>query len=92
MTPNFHDRLPRPLTHNRTDISHISNLPNTLSWFSQIPNILPCLRLEQPNLSVIATRHEKALVELESSHGRVVGGYALEDRVGFERKRYYTAV
>lgn len=82
--PNLHDGLPRPLTHNRTNISDISNLPNTLGRFSQIPNILTRLRFKQSDPPVIPTSDEEVLVELESGHGRIVGGDALEDGVGFE--------
>lgn len=84
MTPNLYDSFPRLLTHNRTSVSDISDLPNALGWLSQIPNILPRLGLEQPDPAVVPTSYEEVLVELERGHGRVVGGYPLEDGVGFE--------
>jgi len=34
ITPNLHDSLPRSLTHNRTRILPIYNLPNALARFS----------------------------------------------------------
>ena len=92
VAPNLHNRLPRPLTHNRTNIPHIPNLPNALGRFGQIPNILPRLRLKQPDSSVVSARHEEVLVELESGHGRIVSGDALEDGVGFEGECYDTSI
>ena len=64
VTPNLHNGLPRPLTHNCTNIPDISDLPNTLRRFSQISNILSRLRLEQPDPPVVPTSHEEVLVEL----------------------------
>ena len=46
VTPNFHHRLPRPLTHDRTNVSHIPNLPNAFGRLGQIPNVFPRLRLK----------------------------------------------
>jgi len=92
MTPDLHNHLPRPLTHNRTNVPHIPNLPNALGRLSQIPNILsrPCLK--QPHPPVVPARHEEVLVELESGHGRIVSGDALENGVGFERECYNATV
>ena len=92
MTQNLHDRLPRPLTHNRTNVPRIPNLPNTLGRLRQISNVSPRLRLKQPDPPVVPARHEEVLVELEGGYRRVVGGYALEDRVGFEGECYDAAV
>jgi len=92
MTPNLHNRLPRPLAHNRTNVSHIPNLPDALCRLSQIPNVLPRLRLKQPNPPVVPARHEEVFVELEGGDGRIVSGDTLEDRVGFEGERYNAAV
>ena len=92
MAQNLHNRLPRPLTHNRTNVPRIPNLPNTLRRFRQISNISPRLRLKQPDPPVVPACHEEVLVELEGSHRRIVGGDALEDRVGFEGECYDTTV
>ena len=92
MTPNLHNHLPRPLTHNRTNVPHIPNLPNALGRLSQIPNILPRPRLKQPHSLVVLARDEEVLVELESVHERIVSGDTLEDGIGFEGECYDATV
>ena len=92
VTPNLHDGLPRPLTHDRTNIPDIPNLPNALGRFSQIPNIPARLRLEQPDPPIVPTSDEEVIVELESGHGGIVSGDALKDGVCFKRECYDTTV
>jgi len=92
VTPNLHDGLPRPLTHDRTNIPDIPNLPNALRRLGQIPNIPARLRLEQPDPPVVPTSDEEVLVELESGHGRIVSSDALKDGVSLERECYDATV
>ena len=84
VTPNLHDRLPRSPTHDHTDVTHVSNLPNALGGLGQIPDVLPRLGVKQPDPAVVATGDEEVLIELEGGDGGIVSGDALEDRESFE--------
>jgi hypothetical protein len=80
ITPNLHDSLPRPLTHNRTRILPIYNLPNALARFSQFPHIITSLGLEKPNSTVITACNEETSVELQGCDRGIVRSYSLEGR------------
>jgi hypothetical protein len=54
-TPYLHHSLPRPLTHNRTRILPIHDLPHALAGLGQLSYIIPGLSLEQPDTPVIPT-------------------------------------
>ena len=80
IAPNLHDSLPCSLTHNRTRILPIYDLPNALTRFSQLPHIIARLGLEQPHSAVVTACDEETPVELERSDRRVVCCYSLEGR------------
>ena len=73
-TPNLHTSLPRPPTHNSTNIPPITNFPNRITTLRQLSHIIPRLSLKQPHPTIVPSRHHEPRIELERGHRGFVGG------------------